>query len=161
TSIGQMAERLQQRQTEILSRNSLAEIILKPSFDLYKTERQRMPLEDIVQEMKNKHISIKPVADNGRRGPSAFSISFSYTDKYKAQAVVRELVAKLTESNVTYQKNAAASTTTLLDDTKKRAEEKLDALEAQMVKFKAENQGRLPEQAAANNQQMSNINLQI
>src|SRR5262249_15961489 len=51
----QMSERLQQMQTEILSRNSLAEIILKPSFDLYKKERLKMPIEDIVQEMRNKH----------------------------------------------------------------------------------------------------------
>src|SRR4051812_39356453 len=34
----QMAERLQQMQTDILSRTSLAEIIQKPSLDLYKKE---------------------------------------------------------------------------------------------------------------------------
>jgi hypothetical protein len=40
-------------------------------------------------------------------------------------------------------------TTTLLDDTKKKAKEKMDALEGQLVKFKAEINGRLPDQATA------------
>src|ERR1044071_9557216 len=45
----QLTERLQQMQTEILSRNSLAEIIQKPSLDLFKKERLKLPIEDIVQ----------------------------------------------------------------------------------------------------------------
>src|SRR3954447_1852081 len=54
----QMAERLQQLQTEILSRTSLAELIQKPSLDLYKKDRNRLPMEDIVQDMKNRYIKI-------------------------------------------------------------------------------------------------------
>src|SRR6266481_5860397 len=49
----QMAERLQQMEQEILSRTSLSEIIQKPSLNLYKKERARLPLEDIIQDMKN------------------------------------------------------------------------------------------------------------
>src|SRR3954468_18057298 len=37
-----MADRLQQLQTEILSRTSLAELIQKPSLDLYKKDRNRL-----------------------------------------------------------------------------------------------------------------------
>src|SRR5580698_4091810 len=40
-TISPMAERLQQMETDILSRGSLSEIIQKPSLDLYKKERQR------------------------------------------------------------------------------------------------------------------------
>src|SRR5690242_8774814 len=40
----QMVERLAQMQTEILSRNSLAEIIQKPSLDLFKKQRNRLPM---------------------------------------------------------------------------------------------------------------------
>lgn len=158
----QMGDRLVQMQTVILSRDSLTEIIRKPSLDLYKKEQGRIPLEDIVQEMRNKHISITLGGDRGgRRGSSTFMISFKYPERYKAQAVVRELVSKFTEQNQMVLKNQAAATTTVLDDTKKRAKDKLDTLEAQLVKFKAENQGRLPEQATAANQQMSYLQLQI
>src|SRR3954454_16037976 len=86
----QMADRLQQMQTEILSRGSLSEIIQKPSLDLYKKERQKLPMEDIVQEMQKEYIRISPLADagaSGRRFASAFAVSFMYTDRYKAQAV--------------------------------------------------------------------------
>jgi uncharacterized protein involved in exopolysaccharide biosynthesis len=74
----QMADRLTQMQTEILSRSSLAEIIQKPSLDLYKKERLKYPMEDVVQEMRNKYIRIVPLADAGssgsRRVGSAFSV---------------------------------------------------------------------------------------
>jgi polysaccharide biosynthesis transport protein len=160
----QMSERLQAMQTEILSRNSLAEIVQAPSLDLFKKERTKLPIEDIVQEMKNKHIRISNIIDisaSGRKGSSAFQISFAYPDKYKAQQVVRALVAKFTELNVTMQKNQASNTSNFLEDAKKQAKEKLDALEAQFVKFKVENEGRLPEQANAINARMSALNMQV
>jgi len=55
----QMAERLNQMQQEILSRTSLQELIQRPALDLYKRERQRLPLEDIIQDMRNKYIRIQ------------------------------------------------------------------------------------------------------
>src|SRR5512144_2550739 len=61
----QMQQRLQQMQQEILSRSSLTELIQRPSLDLYRKERQRYPMEDIVQDMRNKAIRIQQV-DVGR-----------------------------------------------------------------------------------------------
>jgi polysaccharide biosynthesis transport protein len=154
-----MSDRLQQMETDILSRGSLSEIIQKPSLDLYKKDRLRLPMEDIVQDMKNRRIQIVPVSDpNGAAlaglRTSAFQIRFSYVDRYKAQAVVRELVTKFTEQNVTVQRNAAATTTSFLNDELKAAKEKMDNLETAITKFKVENQGHLPEQAQANAQQL-------
>jgi hypothetical protein len=40
------ADRVAQMETDILSRTSLAEINLRPSLDLYKMERRRMPMDD-------------------------------------------------------------------------------------------------------------------
>lgn len=160
----QMAERLQQLQTEILSRTSLAEIIQKPSLDLYKKERNNLPMEDIVQDMRNKYIKILPIADagaSGRRYSSAFAISFAYTDRYKAQAVVRELVTKFIETNITVQRNQASLTTNFLKDELKGAKEKMDKLDDDIIKFKQANMGRLPEQAAANAQALQTYNLQL
>jgi succinoglycan biosynthesis transport protein ExoP len=160
----QMAERLQQMEQEILSRTSLSEIIQKPSLNLYKKERARLPLEDIIQDMKNKAIKIQmldvPGAGGGRMA-SAFVITFSYTDRYMAQAVVRELVTKFTEQNVTVQRNQTSLTKTFLDDETKGARDKMDALESQVTKFKQENQGRLPEQLQANIQMVNSIQMQL
>jgi uncharacterized protein involved in exopolysaccharide biosynthesis len=96
------AEHLQQMQTEILSRSSLAEIIQKPSLDLYKNERHRVPMEDIVVDMR-RDIRIEPVGTDG-----AFRISFAYPDQVKAQAVLRELITKFTETNVAVQRYHAS-----------------------------------------------------
>ena len=161
----QMAERLNQMQQEILSRTSLQEIIQRPSLDLYKRERQRLPLEDIVQDMRNKYIKIQmmetPSSSGERRLASAFLIQFSYSDRYKAQQVVRELVTKFTEQNVTVQRNQATLTTSFLADELKTAKENLDRLDAEILKFKSMNQGRLPEQLPANVQALQGLRMEL
>jgi uncharacterized protein involved in exopolysaccharide biosynthesis len=104
------ADRLLQIHNEILSRTSLAELIQKRSLDLYRAERQRVPLEDVVQGMR-RDIQIKSVpAGPARDGlvPMAFRLSFAYPDQVKAQAVVRELATKFTETNVMVQRNRAS-----------------------------------------------------
>jgi polysaccharide chain length determinant protein (PEP-CTERM system associated) len=160
----QMAERLNQLQQEILSRTSLQELIQRPSLDLYKRERQRLPLEDVIQDMRNKYIQIRmmdPTGSGERRVASAFLIQFSYSDRYKAQQVVRELVTKFTEQNVTVQRNQATLTSTFLNDELKTAKEDLDARDAEILKFKSENQGRLPEQLPTNIQALQGLRMEL
>ena len=159
----QMQQRLQQMQQEILSRGSLAELIARPALDLYKKERQRLPMEDIVQDMRTRAIRIQPVEVNAGQGrvTSAFTISFAYPDRFKAQAVVRELVTKFTEQNVTVQRNQATTTANFLNDELKAARDKMDKLEGDITKFKAENMGRLPEQFQANVAQLQSLQMQL
>src|SRR4051794_39748164 len=119
----QLQQRLSAMQQEILSRNSLAELIQRPSLDLYRKERQRYPLEDIIQDMRNRAIRIQAVevsAGGQGRVASAFTISFSYPDRFKAQAVVRELVTKFMEINATVQKNSLTATSIFLTDEMKQ-----------------------------------------
>src|SRR5581483_8528079 len=47
----QMAERLTAMQQEIESRTSLQELIQRPSLNLYPKERQRKPMEDVLEQM--------------------------------------------------------------------------------------------------------------
>jgi polysaccharide chain length determinant protein (PEP-CTERM system associated) len=159
----QMQQRLQQMQQEILSRGSLSELVQRASFDLYHKERLRYPLEDIIQDMRNKSIKIQSVdlAGSGGRMASAFTISFTYPDRFKAQAVVRELVAKFTEQNVQVQKSQATITSTFLGDEMKQAEEKMNHAEEALAKFKAENSGRLPEQFQANVAQVNTYQMMV
>jgi uncharacterized protein involved in exopolysaccharide biosynthesis len=135
----QMQQRLQQMQQEILSRGSLTELINRPALDLYRKEKARYPMEDIVTDMRTKYIKLQTV-EVGRGGASAFTISFSYPDRFKAQAVVRELVTKFTEQNVRVQSDNAKLTTQFLGD----------EMEQAVMEFKMKNMGRLPEQFQAN-----------
>src|SRR5579863_4632933 len=79
-----MNERLNAMEQEILSRGQLAALIQNPALDLYKKDRQQKPIEDIVQDMRNKYIQIRmlsvPGTDMGGKGTSAFSITFDYPD---------------------------------------------------------------------------------
>ena len=161
-----LTERLEQMETEILSRSSLQELIQRPALNLYPEERQRAPLDDAVQEMRNA-IRINPVVVDmtgagGRQPVSAFSITFSYVrDKYKAQAVVRELVTKFTEQNITVQRNQTALTNTFLGGELAAAKAELDRLDNAITQFKIQNQGRLPEQLQINFQAMNSAQQQL
>ena len=156
----QIGERLNQMQQEILSRTGLEEIIRKPALDLYKKERSRLPMEDVVLEMR-KNIDISPIADQRGRYATAFTIEFSYTDRYKAQSVVAELVRRFTDSNIRVQKQQADTTTDFLTSELRQAKEKMDAANAAITRFTIENQGKLPQQEATNAQTMNMLQLQL
>jgi polysaccharide chain length determinant protein (PEP-CTERM system associated) len=159
----QMADRLQQMQQDVLSRTSLSELIQRPSLDLYPSERQRKPMIDIVEDMR-KEITIS-LLDVGRdprsRGASAFKIAFAYRDRYKAQALVRELVTKFTEQNVTVLRSQSTLTASFLEDQVKEAKADLDRVSDELAQFRIANQGRLPEQLASNVQALHTLQMQL
>lgn len=160
----QMAERLSAMQQEILSRSSLAELIQKPALDLYKRDRSRKPMEDIIEQMrKDVRITVLdvPSAQTRNRPTSAFQIAFAYPDRYKAQAVVRDLVTKFTEQNITVLRNQASLTTSFIGDELKSAKDSLDRLDTEITQFKTENQGRLPEQLQSNLQSLNATQSQL
>jgi uncharacterized protein involved in exopolysaccharide biosynthesis len=95
--------RLRQLTQDVLSRGNLAELIQRPSLDLYRRERDRYPLDDVINDMRNRYIRIAPTPAFGFGGPghlTRFEISFEYPDRFKAQAVVRQLATKLIEGDV-------------------------------------------------------------
>ncbi|MGA2591621.1 MAG: hypothetical protein ABSH32_17010 [Bryobacteraceae bacterium] len=160
----QMSERISAMQQQIESRTSLQELIQRPSLNLYPKERQRKPLEDVVEEMRKAiRITMMETALNQpqQRFASAFQINFAYPDKYKAQAVVRELVSKFTEETNNTFRNQANMTTSFLNDELKAAKERLDLLDAEMTKFKVANAGRLPEQLQSNLQALNTLEMQL
>jgi uncharacterized protein involved in exopolysaccharide biosynthesis len=147
-----LAERLNAMKQEILSRSQLANLIQQPSLDLYKKDRQQKPLDDVVEEMRahDIHIGIVPGADMGGKAAAAFSITFEYTDRYRAKQVVDQLVSKFMEQNTIVIKSNTKIQTQFLDDELKTARDRLDDLSQKITKFKMQNQGKLPEQAQSN-----------
>src|SRR5262249_26241161 len=107
-------------------------------------------------------IHITPLNASGdRRLASAFQISFRYTDKYKASAVVRELVSRFENLSVTALRSGATMTDNFLNDEKEKAKDRMTKLGAQLTKFEMDNQGRLPQQASLNTQQLLTVQMQI
>src|SRR5215813_356400 len=114
----QMQQRLGQMQQQILSRSSLQEMIQRPALNLFPKERLKLPMEDVVNEMK-RGIGIQMIdvsAPGQGRVTSAFTISFRYPDRFKAQATVQQLVAKFTEQNGQLQKQTADTAASFIGD---------------------------------------------
>ena len=100
--------RLRQLTEDILSRDSLAELVQRPSLDLYPMGRRWRPMEDIVDDMRRRDLRIAPTSLAGFSRPghlTSFQISFEYVDPYKAQAVVRELTTRFTEGIVAIERD--------------------------------------------------------
>jgi len=92
-------ERLTEMQTQLLSRTELSVTMNAPWLNLYASELQRRPLDDVIQQMRNCiRIETRPATGEGLT-PFVFSVSFSYPDPVKAQATVQELAGKLTTEN--------------------------------------------------------------
>jgi hypothetical protein len=94
-SVTPPAERIQRLEKDVVSDASLEEMITKPSLDLYKKQRAQRPIKEVAETMRH-DLSIRMVNPSH----SAFSISFTYPDSFKAQEVVREVVTRINELNV-------------------------------------------------------------
>jgi len=152
-----LTERILQMQSEILSRTSLSAIIQDPRLDLYKSDRAIKPIEDVIEAMRTRDIRIKidSLPGEGARRASAFSISFSYPDRLKAQQTVQALMTKFEDSNQNTQTTEQKVVNNYVHDQLSEAKAKLDQLNEQLTKFRVENSGKLPEQSSLNITQLS------
>jgi uncharacterized protein involved in exopolysaccharide biosynthesis len=159
-----LAQRLTAMQQEVQSRTSLSDLILRPSLNLYPKERQRATMEDALEKMRRAIKITLLESSTPQQQPayaSAFQISFSYSDRYKAQSVVSNLVTKFIEQEVNVQRSQSNMTTSFLNDRLKAALDDLNRLDDEVTKFKLANAGRLPEQLQSNLQAVNSLETQL
>lgn len=96
---GAASEQITKLTEQVLSRGSLSGIIQKE--DLYKVTRQREPLEDIVQNMRNRDIRISSMRSPGKG--TAFIVQFRYPDANVAQHTTRRLISMMESDLVSRQ----------------------------------------------------------
>jgi len=152
-----LSERIMQMEQEILSRTSLSQIIQDPRLDLYKQQRAKEPLEDVIEKMRTEDIKIQIQSAGEARGASAFFISFSYPDRYKAQQTVQALVTKFSDSNQVTQATQQTVVKNLVHDELSEAKAQRDQLNEQLTKFRVENSGKLPEQMNLNMAELTSL----
>jgi polysaccharide biosynthesis transport protein len=158
----QLAQRLDGLRTQILSRSNLGSLITTDRFRLYPRTVQRYSVEDAVDEMQ--HDIQTPALDiqpDPRRPATAFQIRYSYPDRYKAQAVVQELVTQFINQNTVLQRKTATATQGFLVEELDSAKANYENLLANIAKFRAENRGQLPEDAMVNASQLNSLQMQI
>ena len=153
----QMAERVAAMQQTILSRNTLTNII--QTYDLYRRERSRLPMEDIIEKMQH-NITVTGLTTLGSGGTAgsaraaAFKIGFAYDNRYIAQKVTRDLMTRFIDENIRERFSQSQQTTQFLRDQYDQKKLELDAIEQRLTTFRQANIGRLPDSMGSNIQQI-------
>jgi uncharacterized protein involved in exopolysaccharide biosynthesis len=148
----------------ILNRATLTNII--HTHGLYKRKLARLPIDDVIEEMKLNDLHVIPVRQGLNAGQRetqqypAFEIRFAYSDRFIAQKVTTDLVARFLEENVREVSQQAVSTTQFLQDRWDESRKKLNELEQRLSVFRAQNIGRLPEEQQNNYQQLTAMQAQ-
>lgn len=153
----EMSQRINSMAQQILSRSTLTNII--NTYGLYPRDRARLPMEDVVEDMRRSDVRISNVvnfatAAEGRKSIPAFQISFAYKNRNLAQKVCQDLVGRFITENTRDRSNASNFTTTFLKDQLEQERKLLEGVEDRLAKFRVENTGRLPDQVQQNLQQL-------
>jgi polysaccharide chain length determinant protein (PEP-CTERM system associated) len=159
----QMSQRVNSMYQTISSRLALINMI--NMYNLYANDRQRTPMEDIVERMR-KDIRIGNVVSFARGSGanneiSAFQLSFQYFDRIVAQKVCADLVARFMTENTRERTNQSIQTTQFLKDQLDNAQKELQAIEEKLANFRQTFQGRLPEQIQHNTMQLTMLEQRI
>jgi len=155
-------DRLRALAQQVLSRTQLEKLITDLS--LFPAERQRLPLEDVVQQMTER-VLIEPLtASQASRRDSrseAFRVSFDYQDPVVAQKVVERLASFFVDTNARERGSQADQTSDFLEAQLTDARARLEAQEQKLKLFRERNAGRLPTQAQTNMQAIQNTQLAL
>lgn len=152
-------QRLQVITQRVMTTKNLIGIINK--FNLYTKEREREPINLVVQDMREEielNLLSADVVDprSGRPTQATIAFTLSFLDRQPAiaQRVLNELVSLYLSENLRTRREQAAETTEFLTGETAKLETLVNKLESDLAEFKRENSGRLPEQAALNLQLM-------
>lgn len=133
---------------QIMSRTSLEGIIKE--FDLYPDIRQKLPMEDIVDIMRTKHIETQLL-----EGGDVFEVSYQGRDQNKVVQVTNALAAKFIEENLRFRQEQASQTSTYVRDELNMAKEGLDKKELIMRDYKLQYYNEMPEQLTNNTNRLN------
>ena len=147
-----MQSRVNSMEKTILSRATLTNLITTQG--LYPKERARKPLDDVIEDMRSHDIRISNVqllsTTNAKQNYPAFSVSFSYNNRFTAQKVATDLVARFLEENQRQVTTQTGATTAFITDRHTEAKQKLDEIESRLSAFRANHMGNLPEEQGNN-----------
>jgi len=125
--------------------------------DLYKRERARMPMEDVVEMMQKKIVIQTLTMNAGGRSIPAFAVQFTYDNRLDASKVTGDLVSQFINANSTSRNNITFESTHFLKNQADQAQKELDEAETNLANFRMKNNGRLPDQVDANSRTLQNL----
>lgn len=145
----EMTARINTVYQNIISRPSLLNLI--QTHNLYPDERKKLPTDDVIEQMKQAiGMGLVESLSRGsgafRQNVSAFTVTFSYSDRRLAQKVCQEIITRFTDESIKSRTAMSEGTTTFLKDQYEVVKRELDDIDARIAAFKSRNIGELPEQ---------------
>ena len=152
TVTSRIEDRLGSLRQQILSRGKLEPLII--TYHLYEPERAVMPMEAVVERMRNA-INVDIVRDD------AFSISYVSTSATAAKAVAERLATLFIDENTSEREVLAEGTNQFLETQLEGARKRLEDHEAKLADYRRRYAGALPSQLDSNLQILQSLNLQV
>ena len=147
-------ERLPSITDQILSRSRLERIIQE--LDLYKAERSRDVMENVVQMMRDDVITSAV-----GKAVNSFRVSYVSHNAETARKVTERLASLYIEQNLRDRENQADSTSQFLATQLEEAKRRLIEQEKKLEDYRKGHAGQLPTQLQGNLQAIQNANLQL
>jgi polysaccharide chain length determinant protein (PEP-CTERM system associated) len=150
-----VADRLPAITAQILSRSRLERIILE--MDLYKEERSRQVMEDVVEQMRLKDVKTSATGPN----IDSFRVSFENESAEVAQRVTERLTRLYVEQNALERASQADNTSDFLAKEIERTKQRLSEQDKLLAEYRKAHPGQLPSQLPANMQSIQNLGMQL
>lgn len=142
---------------QVTSRTQLEQMIR--DFDLYPRERARLPLETVVERMRN-DIAIELVRTARNEPVDAFHVRFTYGDPDVATRVTQRLGTLYIDRNARDRGALAEATNDFLKVQLQEAAARLQEQETKVARFREQHAGRLPYQLESNMQAIQSAGAQ-
>jgi protein tyrosine kinase modulator len=149
-------ERLPAITDQILSRSRLERIIVE--MDLYKRERSREVMEDVVEAMRR---DVTTSAVGKDKDVNSFRVNYVSDHAETARKVTERLASLYIEQNVKDRELQADSTSQFLATQLEEAKRRLIEQEKKLEDYRKTHAGQLPSQLQGNLQAIQNANLQL
>ncbi len=132
---------------EIMSRTRLEKVI--EEFNLYAELRKKVPLEEVVEMMRNA-IEVKVQEEKKERTRNSFTISFVGGEPKTVMMVTNKLASLFIEENLKVRELQAGGTSEFISKELLAMEDRLKRKDLEVRVFKERNMGQLPQQLDAN-----------
>ena len=149
-------ERLASISDQILSRSRLERIIIE--LDLYKDQRTRQVMEDVVQGMRR---DVAVTLTSQAQNSDSFRVSYVSDQPETARKVTERLSSLYIEQNLKDRENHAESTSQFLEAQLQESKRRLVEQEKKLEDYRKQHAGELPTQLQGNLQSIQNANLQL
>jgi polysaccharide chain length determinant protein (PEP-CTERM system associated) len=143
-------QRLASMKEQILSRTRLQHLV--EQLDPHQEDGQRVPMEELVERLRNT-ITVTPLsAMAGTRSPAlpGFSVDVTMGDARLAQQMCTEITSWFMEQNLRTRQQQAEDTTQFLAKQLEEAKARLDDQDARLAAFQRHYMGELPEDDKSN-----------